>query len=96
MGDRGGEELPHLVGENANPLVSFRGERGSDCAIASFRERGHPSSQHTSARSGRSCPDCELKDGTRLGALLRDGRGLLLEFGGQASLQRSMASGTTG
>ncbi|WP_253895965.1 hypothetical protein [Corallococcus exercitus] len=35
---------------------------------------------------GRSCPDFELEDGTRLGALLRDGRGLLLDFGRQASL----------
>jgi hypothetical protein len=35
---------------------------------------------------GRSCPDFELDDGTRLGALLRDGNGLLLDFGGQASL----------
>ena len=30
---------------------------------------------------GRSCPDFELQDGTRLGALLRDGQGLLLELG---------------
>lgn len=30
---------------------------------------------------GRSCPDFELEDGTRLGALLRDGTGLLLDFG---------------
>ena len=29
---------------------------------------------------GRSCPDFEFKDGTRVGALLRDGRGLLLDF----------------
>ena len=29
---------------------------------------------------GRSCPDFELEDGTRLGALLRDGKGLLLEL----------------
>jgi 2-polyprenyl-6-methoxyphenol hydroxylase-like FAD-dependent oxidoreductase len=36
---------------------------------------------------GRSCPDFELEDGTRLGTLLRDGNGLLLDFGGQASLQ---------
>ncbi len=35
---------------------------------------------------GRSCPDFELEDGTRLGALLRDGNGLLLELGRQASL----------
>ena len=35
---------------------------------------------------GRSCPDFELEDGTRVGALLRDGRGLLLDFGRQASL----------
>lgn len=37
--------------------------------------------------AGRSCPDFEFEDGTRLGALLRDGRGLLLDFGGRASLQ---------
>jgi 2-polyprenyl-6-methoxyphenol hydroxylase-like FAD-dependent oxidoreductase len=36
---------------------------------------------------GRSCPDFELEDGTRLGAWLRDGNGLLLDFGRQASLQ---------
>ena len=29
---------------------------------------------------GRSAPDFELEDGSRLGALLRDGRGLLLDF----------------
>ncbi|MEJ0100248.1 MAG: FAD-dependent monooxygenase [Pseudomonadota bacterium] len=29
---------------------------------------------------GRSCPDFEFEDGTRLGTLLRDGRGLLLDF----------------
>jgi 2-polyprenyl-6-methoxyphenol hydroxylase-like FAD-dependent oxidoreductase len=36
---------------------------------------------------GRSCPDFELRDGTRLGTLLREARGLLLDFGGRASLQ---------
>ncbi len=36
---------------------------------------------------GRSCPDFELEDGTRLGTLLRAGRGLLLDFGGRASLR---------
>jgi len=36
---------------------------------------------------GRSCPDFELSDGTRAGALLRSGSGLLLEFGGEPSLQ---------
>jgi hypothetical protein len=41
---------------------------------------GHP-------LTGRSCPDFELEDGTRLGTLLRDGSGLLLDFGRQASLQ---------
>jgi len=30
---------------------------------------------------GRSCPDFELADGTRVGALLRAGHGLLLDFG---------------
>ena len=29
---------------------------------------------------GRSCPDFELEDGTRVGTLLRDGNGLLLDF----------------
>ncbi len=29
---------------------------------------------------GRSCPDFELEDGARVGALLRDGRALLLDF----------------
>ncbi|WP_394828035.1 FAD-dependent monooxygenase [Pendulispora albinea] len=36
---------------------------------------------------GRSCPDFELEDGTRVGTLLRDGNGLLLDFGQQAPLQ---------
>lgn len=36
---------------------------------------------------GRSCPDFELADGTRIGALLRAGNGLLLDFGAQAPLQ---------
>jgi len=36
---------------------------------------------------GRSCPDFELEDGTRVGALLRDGNGLLLDFGAEASLR---------
>jgi 2-polyprenyl-6-methoxyphenol hydroxylase-like FAD-dependent oxidoreductase len=36
---------------------------------------------------GRSCPDFELADGTRLGTLLREGNGLLLDFDPQASLQ---------
>jgi 2-polyprenyl-6-methoxyphenol hydroxylase-like FAD-dependent oxidoreductase len=36
---------------------------------------------------GRSCPDFELEDGTRVGTLLRDGNGLLLDFGRQASLR---------
>ena len=36
---------------------------------------------------GRSCPDFELADGTRLGSLLREGHGLLLDFGRPASLQ---------
>ena len=36
---------------------------------------------------GRSCPDFELENGTRLGTLLRDGKGLLLDFGRPASLQ---------
>ncbi len=29
---------------------------------------------------GRSCPDFELEGGTRVGALIRDGNGLLLDF----------------
>jgi 2-polyprenyl-6-methoxyphenol hydroxylase-like FAD-dependent oxidoreductase len=36
---------------------------------------------------GRSCPDFELEDGTRVGTLLRDGNGLLLDFGRPASVQ---------
>lgn len=35
---------------------------------------------------GRSAPDFELEDGSRLGDLLRDGRGLLLDFTGTESL----------
>jgi hypothetical protein len=40
---------------------------------------------------GRSCPDFELEDGTRLGVLLRDGKGVLLDFHPQTPL-RSLAS----
>lgn len=36
---------------------------------------------------GRSCPDFELEDGTRVGALLRAGDGLLLDFGQPAPLK---------
>jgi len=36
---------------------------------------------------GRGAPDFELADGTRLGELLRDGKGLLLDFDAEASLQ---------
>ena len=36
---------------------------------------------------GRSCPDFELADGTRVGALLKEGSGLVLDFDRQASLQ---------
>jgi len=36
---------------------------------------------------GRSAPDFELGDGTRLSALLRTGKGLLLDFGARPSLQ---------
>ncbi len=36
---------------------------------------------------GRSCPDFELEDGTRVGALLREGKGLLLDFGRQTPLK---------
>ncbi|KJC47087.1 FAD-dependent oxidoreductase [Bradyrhizobium sp. LTSP885] len=36
---------------------------------------------------GRSVPDFELADGTRLGELLRTGRGLLLDFGARGSLR---------
>src|SRR5580698_6131695 len=36
---------------------------------------------------GRSCPDFELDDGTRIGTRLRDGSGLLLDFGSHPSLK---------
>jgi 2-polyprenyl-6-methoxyphenol hydroxylase-like FAD-dependent oxidoreductase len=36
---------------------------------------------------GRSAPDFELADGTRLGEHLRDGRGVLLDFDGRPSLE---------
>jgi hypothetical protein len=36
---------------------------------------------------GRSSPDFELEDGRRLGALLREGNGLLLDLGRHASLE---------
>jgi 2-polyprenyl-6-methoxyphenol hydroxylase-like FAD-dependent oxidoreductase len=37
--------------------------------------------------TGRSAPDFELEDGTRLGDLLQDGRGLLLNFSASESLE---------
>jgi 2-polyprenyl-6-methoxyphenol hydroxylase-like FAD-dependent oxidoreductase len=37
--------------------------------------------------TGRSSPDFELEDGRRLGALLREGSGLLLDFGPDAPLK---------
>jgi hypothetical protein len=36
---------------------------------------------------GRSCPDFEFGDGTRVGTLLRDGNGLLLDFGAEMALR---------
>lgn len=45
---------------------------------------GHP-------LAGRSCPDFELEGGTRLGVLLRDGKGVLLDFHPGSPL-RSLAS----
>ena len=36
---------------------------------------------------GRSVPDFELADGTRVGEILRDGKGLLLDFDARPSLQ---------
>ncbi len=42
--------------------------------------------------AGRSAPDFELEDGTRLGALLQDGRGLLLDFTASESL-RALCNG---
>jgi hypothetical protein len=36
---------------------------------------------------GRSAPDFEFADGTRLSELLRTGQGLLLDFGARSSLQ---------
>ncbi|TIV50261.1 MAG: FAD-dependent oxidoreductase [Mesorhizobium sp.] len=44
---------------------------------------------------GRSVPDFELADGTRVGDLLRAGNGLLLDFGSRASL-RALASRWSG
>ncbi|RYZ07857.1 MAG: FAD-dependent oxidoreductase [Myxococcales bacterium] len=35
---------------------------------------------------GRSCPDFELDDGRRLGSLLREGTGVLLDFAGRGKL----------
>jgi hypothetical protein len=36
---------------------------------------------------GRSAPNFELADGTKLGELLRNGKGLLLDFDASAPLQ---------
>lgn len=45
---------------------------------------------------GRSCPDFALDDGTRIGTLLGDGHGLLLDFGANAALRDWMDGGATG
>ncbi|MCR8558985.1 FAD-dependent monooxygenase [Mucilaginibacter sp. BJC16-A38] len=37
--------------------------------------------------AGRSVPNFELEDGTKIGELMRDGRGVLLDFGRNASLK---------
>jgi hypothetical protein len=42
---------------------------------------------HTHPLVGRSAPDFVLADGTRLGELLRNGKGLLLDFDASAPLQ---------
>lgn len=44
---------------------------------------------------GRSAPDFELAGGTRLGDLLRSGKGLLLDFGARGSLE-ALAAGWSG
>jgi 2-polyprenyl-6-methoxyphenol hydroxylase-like FAD-dependent oxidoreductase len=44
---------------------------------------------------GRSAPDLEFEDGSRLGEAMRDGRALLLDAGGHASL-RALAQGAGG
>lgn len=44
---------------------------------------------------GRSAPDLEFEDGTRLGELMHDGRGLLLELNGSEGL-RGLNSGLEG
>ncbi|AYL97799.1 FAD-dependent monooxygenase [Mucilaginibacter celer] len=41
---------------------------------------------------GYSVPDFELADGTRIGKLMSDGRGLLIDFGGDASLKALAAT----
>ena len=45
---------------------------------------------------GRSCPDFELEDGARLGVLLRDGKGVLLDFHPGHRFDRSPAAWTSG
>jgi hypothetical protein len=37
--------------------------------------------------AGRSCPDFELEDGSRIGRLLRDGNGVLLDFSQPSALR---------
>lgn len=44
--------------------------------------------------SGYSVPNFELEDGTKVGELMNDGRGLLLDFGGNASLKTTIAEYT--
>jgi 2-polyprenyl-6-methoxyphenol hydroxylase-like FAD-dependent oxidoreductase len=51
--------------------------------------------QRTSGMAGRNAPDFRLADGTGLGELLTDGRGVLLDFRADPGL-RHMAAGWTG
>ncbi len=62
--------------------VSLRYDLGDE------RPDPHPDPHpHPHPLAGRSCPDFELTDGNRLGTLLREGNGLLLDFDRQPSLR---------
>jgi len=60
--------------------ATYFAERVWGVSLRYYLGGGHP-------LVGRSAPDFELADGTKLGGLLRTGRGLLLDFDGRSPLQ---------
>ena len=91
------DRLCRVSGYPARPEVHARSKRS--CAISSTRATARPISPSVWGVSlrydlggnhplvGRSAPDFELVDGTKLGELMRAGKGLLLDFDGSQPLQ---------